>query len=153
MKVAESFVVPAPRVSVWRVVGEVERVARCLPGVEDVTMVDADNATVRITQSLGPMKATFQAKVQVTGREPGREISFSATGRSIHGAGGNVRATNVVRLEDDGAGGTLVVLEADVALGGMLGAVGQKVFARQATVAAKAFAEQLEREVRAGSDA
>ena len=152
MKVAESFVVPAPRSSVWDVIEDVERVARCLPGVEDVTMVDPDNGTVLITQSLGPMKVTFQAKVHVTGREPGREISFSATGRSVRGAVGNVRATNVVRLEDDGDG-TLVLLEADVALGGMLGAVGQKVFARQAAAAAKDFAEQLEREVRGDVDA
>lgn len=153
MKVAESFIVPAPRASVWGVIENVERVARCLPGVEDVTMADADNGTVRITQSLGPMKATFQAKVQVTGREAGREISFSATGRSVRGAVGNVRATNVVRLEDEGSDGTLVQLEADVALGGMLGAVGQKVFARQAAAAARDFAEQLEREVRGDLDA
>ena len=68
----------------------------------------------------------------------------------MRGAVGNVRATNAVRLEDEGDG-TLVVLEADVALGGMLGAVGQKVFARQAAAAAKDFAGQLEREGTGGS--
>ena len=40
MKVSESFVVPETRDVVWRVVGDVERVARCLPGVERVTMLD-----------------------------------------------------------------------------------------------------------------
>ena len=98
------------------------------------------------------MKATFQAKVQVTGRDPGARSRSRPTGRSVRGAVGNVRATNAVRLEDEGDG-TLVVLEADVALGGMLGAVGQKVFARQAAAAAKDFAGQLEREVREDLDA
>lgn len=151
MKVSESFVVPERRDAVWGVVGQVERIARCLPGVEEVTLLDGENATVRITQSLGPLKATFDAKLRVTSREPGRSIGFGATGRSVRGAAGNVRATNIVRLEDEGADATRVVLEADVALGGMLGAVGQKVVARQAAQLAKAFAEALERELRSGN--
>lgn len=150
MKIVEEFTVPGTREEVWRVVGQVDRVARCLPGVEDVTMADIDNAIVRITQALGPMTATFQAKLKVTLREPGRSIAFAATGRSIRGAAGNVRVTNVVRLEDDGDEATRVLLEADVALGGMLGAVGSKVIARQAAKAAQEFAAALEREVRGG---
>lgn len=148
MKVSESFVVREPRDAVWDVVGDVARVAKCLPGVEEVTVLDDESSHVRITQSLGPMTATFDAKMKVTSREAGRSISFSATGRSVRGAAGNVRVTNSVRLEDGDAGGTLVVLDAEVAMGGMLGAVGSKVIARQAAQAAKAFAEALEREVR-----
>ena len=148
MKVSESFVVAESRDAVWKVVGDVARVARCLPGVEDVTPHDDESLSVRITQSLGPMTATFDAKLRVTEREPGRLIRFSATGRSVRGAAGNVRVSNSVRLEDEGADATRVLLEADVAMGGMLGAVGQKVIARQAAQVAKAFAVALEREVK-----
>jgi carbon monoxide dehydrogenase subunit G len=135
---------------VWEVVGDVERVARCLPGFEEVSAIDGESWKVRVTQSLGPMKATFDAKMHVTAREPGRSISFAATGRTVRGAAGNVRLSNVVRLEDEGEDSTRVLLEADVAMGGMLGAVGQKVVGRQAAQAAKDFAAALEREVRAG---
>jgi carbon monoxide dehydrogenase subunit G len=147
VKVSESFVVPESRDAVWEVVGDVARIAKCMPGVEDVSVVDADNATVRVSQSLGPMSATFDAKMKVTEREAGRLIAFSATGRSVKGAAGNVRVTNSVRLEDEGDS-TRVLLEADVAMGGMLGAVGGKVIARQAAQAAKEFASALERELR-----
>jgi carbon monoxide dehydrogenase subunit G len=147
VKVSESFVVGGSRDAVWEVVGDVERVARCLPGVEEVNVVDDESSSVRITQSLGPMTATFDAKMKVVSREPGREISFAATGRSVRGAAGNVRVTNSVRLEDEGDA-TRVVLEANVAMGGMLGAVGGKVIARQASQAAKVFAANLERELR-----
>lgn len=149
MKVSESFVVPETRDAVWKVVGDVERIAKCMPGIEDVSVVDPENANVRVTQSLGPMTATFDAKLKVTEREPGRAISFAATGRSVRGSAGNVRVTNSVRLEDEGWS-TRVVLEADVAMGGMLGAVGGKVIARQATQAAKQFAAALERELQGG---
>jgi hypothetical protein len=150
VKVSEEFVVPGSRDDVWKVVGDVARVARCLPGVEDVTLVDSDSSTVRVTQSLGPMTATFEAKMKVVEREPGRRISFAATGRSVRGAAGNVRLTNSVRLEDEGSDATRVLLEADVAMGGMLGAVGGKVIARQAAQAAKDFAAALERELQHG---
>jgi carbon monoxide dehydrogenase subunit G len=149
MKVSESFVIGEGREAVWGVVGDVRRVAECMPGVEEVTIEDGDSGSVRITQKLGPMSATFDAKMQVTGREPGRWISFAATGRSIRGAVGNVRVTNSVRLEDEGDAATRVVLEAEVAVGGMLGSVGGKVIARQAKLAAKTFAANLEQAVRA----
>jgi hypothetical protein len=101
------------------------------------------------------MSATFDAKLKVTEREPGRAISFSATGRSVRGAAGNVRVTNSVRLEDEpvegGGDATRVLLEADVAMGGMLGAVGGKVIARQAAQAAKEFAAALEQELKTGA--
>ena len=88
--------------------------------------------------------------MKVVEREPGRRISFAATGRSVRGAAGNVRLTNSVRLEDEGSDATRVLLEADVAMGGMLGAVGGKVIARQAAQAAKDFAAALERELQHG---
>lgn len=144
MKVSESFVVHLPRDVVWRVVGDVRSLAGCLPGLEGLTMEDEERGMVRITQSLGPMSATFEARMQVTGRDPGRSIAFSATGRAIHGAAGNVRVVNSVRLEDEVGGGTRVLLDADVAMGGMLGAVGSKVIARQASKAAAVFATNLE---------
>jgi carbon monoxide dehydrogenase subunit G len=150
VKVSESFVVPESRDAVWEVVGNVERVARCLPGVEDVKPLDDEHWNVRVTQSLGPMTATFDAKMHVTEQEPSRSISFAATGRTVRGAAGNVRLSNTVRLEDEGENATRVLLEADVAMGGMLGSVGQKVIGRQAAAAAKQFAEALERELRNG---
>lgn len=144
MKLGETFVIPEPRDAVWRVVGDVRRVVQCLPGVEEVTMDGDDSGTVRLTQSLGPITATFHAKLHVTGREPGREIRFAATGRTIRGAAGDVRVTNAVRLEDEPGGGTRIELAADVAMGGMLGSVGAKVIARQAARAAQTFATNLE---------
>ena len=54
-----------------------------------------------------------------------------------------------MRLEDEGEGATRVELEADVAMGGMLGAVGTKVIGRQASRAAKEFAANLEKALHA----
>jgi uncharacterized protein len=150
MKMREEFVVAEPPATLWEFFEQVDRVARCVPGVEDVTVVDADNSRVRVTQAVGPMSATFDLKMRITGRDPGRSMEFTAIGRSVRGAAGNVRATNTVQLEEADGGGTRVVLDGDVALGGMLGSVGQKVVAKQATRVTRSFAEALERELTGG---
>jgi len=147
MKVQESFTVSEPRAEIWAFFQEIDRVARCMPGVEDVEVIDAENSRVTITQSLGPLSATFDTRMKITKRVDLELIEFQATGRTVRGANGNVRATNTVRLEDAPEGGTLISLDADVALGGMLGAVGSKVVARQADQITAAFARALEFEL------
>lgn len=146
MNVQESFVVAKPRSDLWEFVQDVERVAHCLPGVEEVAATDADNLTMLVTQKLGPFSATFQTKMHIEERVEGEEIRFTAVGQTVRGASGNLRAANTVRLEDEG-GATRVVIDAELALGGMLGAVGQKVVAKQAAKVTRQFAENLDAEL------
>jgi carbon monoxide dehydrogenase subunit G len=143
MKLREEFQVARPVGDVWTFFEQPERVAECLPGVEQVTVVDPDNVSVRVTQRLGPMTATFDAKVKITERVAGELISFTATGRTVRGALGNIRAGTSVRLVPvDGQ--TLVSVEGDVTLAGALGSVGQKVVARQAGKVTAEFARNLD---------
>jgi len=147
MKLHEEFRVDQPAEAIWSFFEQPERVSRCMPGVEDVTVLDDDNVTVRATQSIGPMNATFDAKVTVLERVPNELIRFQAVGKSVRGAAGNLRATNAVRLVPDGDA-TTVVVDGDVALAGALGSVGQKVVARQASKVTAEFARNLERSLR-----
>jgi carbon monoxide dehydrogenase subunit G len=140
----EQFDIKQPPAEVWEFFERVDEVARCLPGVESVEVHDADNLDVKVTQSLGPMAATFQAKVKITDRDPGRRIAFTAVGKTIRGASGNIRATNAVVLEQLDGVGTRVRVDADVALAGVLGSVGQKIITKQASKVAGQFAENLE---------
>jgi carbon monoxide dehydrogenase subunit G len=151
MKVSEEFVIAEPSQALWAFFEQLDRVARCVPGVEDVTVVDADNSRVRVTQSLGPMTATFDIKMRITARDPGRSMEFTAVGRSVRGAAGNVRATHTVVLEDVDDSSTRVRLEGDLALGGMIGSVGQKIVAKQASLVTQSFAQALQQELSGGS--
>ncbi len=144
MRMRQEFTVTEPVSAVWKFFGEPESVARCMPGVERVTVLDEDNVQVRATQSLGPMSATFDAKVTVLERVSGELIRFRAAGKSVRGAIGNLRTENTVRLRgtDDG---TSVLIEGDLVLAGALGSVGQKVVTRQAGKVTAEFAANLQR--------
>jgi carbon monoxide dehydrogenase subunit G len=143
MKLREVFEVAQPVASVWAFFEKTEKVAQCIPGVEDLGMTSADEMEVRITQSVGPMSATFAATVRIVERVPEKLIAFTATGRTVKGAMGNVRSSVEVHLEEAGPERTVVTVDADVALAGALGTVGQKVVAKQAGKVAAAFSREL----------
>ena len=144
MRLHEEFSIPEQPEALWAFFEQPEAVARCMPGVESVTVMDVDNVQVRATQSIGPMSATFDARVTVLERVPNALIRFSATGRSVRGAVGNVRAENSVHLRPDGSS-TTVIVEGDIILAGALGSVGQKVVAKQAGKVTAQFAQNLQR--------
>jgi len=144
MKLREQFEVAQPAASVWTFFEQPERVAQCVPGVEQLTVVTPDDIDVRLTHSIGPMTATFAAKVLIVERVTEKLIAFTATGKTIRGAMGNVRASVLVQLNPAGDR-TVVIVEGDVALAGALGSVGQKVVAKQAGKVTTQFARNLER--------
>ncbi len=144
MRLREEFQVGEPVATVWSFFEQPRLVAGCMPGVEAIQIIDADNVTVRATQSIGPMTATFEARVTVLDRVPNELIRFQAIGRTVRGASGHVRTTNEVQLRGNGAS-TTVIVAGDVVLAGALGSVGQKIVARQAAKATAEFAENLRR--------
>jgi carbon monoxide dehydrogenase subunit G len=75
-----------------------------------------------------------------------RSIEITSIGKTIRGAVGEMRATNRVELEPvDGK--THVRLVADIAVGGMLGSVGQKMMASKAREVAAGFATNVSDEL------
>jgi hypothetical protein len=147
VKVEQSFEIAEPRERLWEFFEQVDEVAKCVPGVESVEVIDADNSKVRVTQSVGPMTATFDLKMRITEREPNERMQFTAIGRAVKGAAGNLRSSNTVTLQPTEAG-TRVNLVADLAMGGVLGSVGQKVIAKQASAVTREFMSSLERAVK-----
>lgn len=144
MQLREEFEVTQPLASVWAFFEQFEKVAACVPGVEDLTQTGPDDIDVRITQSVGPMSATFAAAVTIVERVPEKLIAFTATGKTVRGAMGNVRASVTVQVEAAGPDRTTVSVDGDVALAGALGSVGQKVVAKQAGKVTAAFSRNLE---------
>jgi hypothetical protein len=143
VKLHEEFEVAQQVADVWAFLDRPESVASCVPGVEQLSVLTPDDIDVRLSQSIGPMNATFAASVRITDREPERRMAFTAVGKSVRGAAGNVRAEVVVGLRSS-ATGTVVDVEGDVALAGALGSVGQKVVAKQAGKVTAQFARNLE---------
>jgi uncharacterized protein len=144
MKFRQEFRVAEHLATVWAVFEQPARVAACLPGLESCDALEDGTLAVRLTQRLGPMAATFEARVRITERVPGERIQFTSTGKAVRGAVGSFRATNTVYLQAADNSSTAVVVEGEAALAGMLGSVAQKIIMKQADKMTAEFAKNLE---------
>ena len=150
MQIQETFTVDVPPAAVWKFFEDIERVARCMPGVQSIDVLGPDRYKVLATQKVGFISATFEMATQVESRDPLRSLALASVGKSVKGAVGNVRSKDRVDFEPTPEGGTRVTLTSEVAVGGMLGALGHKVIASKSKEITEKFAQALQAELRAG---
>ena len=148
MKLREEFEVNQPLATVWSFLDRPEAVAECVPGVEQLSVMTPDEIDVRLTQSVGPMRATFAANVTIVERGLRAALAFTAEGRRSVGRWERARP---YRARGPAGAATVVTVEGDVALAGALGSVGQKVVAKQAGKVTAEFARNLERALGGGT--
>ena len=149
MQVQEIFEVKAPRDVVWRFFEDIERVAKCVPGVKSVEVLAPDRYKVVASQKVGFISATFELTTEVAAREAGAFMEFTSVGKSIAGAVGNLRSRDRVDFAPTDAGGTRVTLTSEVAVGGMLGALGHKAITVKSREMTEKFAAALRAELEA----
>jgi uncharacterized protein len=149
MQVQEIFEVKAPTDTVWRFFEDIERVAGCVPGVKSVEVLGSDRYKVVASQKVGFISATFELVTNVAGKEPGRFMEFTSVGKSIAGAVGNLRSRDRVEFAPTESGGTRITLTSEVAVGGMLGALGHKAITVKSREMTEKFAAALRAELEA----
>jgi carbon monoxide dehydrogenase subunit G len=147
----EQFSVEAMPEQLWELFLDIPVMARCIPGVDDVEVIDGDNVSAIMTQSVGPVSATFSVRLEITGREPGSRLDFAAVGKTARGAKSYLRTVGSMNLQGEGES-TLVTLTADASLGGMLGTVGQKVLAKHSHKITEQLAAAVRKELSGGKD-
>lgn len=151
MQIQQTFTVDAPPAAVWEFFEDIERVARCVPGVQSVDVLGPDRYKLLATQRVGFISATFEMAMQIESKDPLKSLALSSVGKSVKGAIGNIRSKDRVDFEATPEGGTRVTLTSDVAVGGMLGALGHKAIASKSREITEKFAQALQAELRAGA--
>ena len=122
-----------------------------MPGVQSVEGLGPDRYRVVATQKVGFISATFEMTTQVEKREPMRSLALASVGKSVKGAVGNLRSRDRVDFEPTPEGGTRVTLWSDLAVGGMLGALGHKAIAWKSREITEKFAQALRAEIQSVS--
>ncbi|MER7073714.1 carbon monoxide dehydrogenase subunit G [Terrabacter sp. NPDC000476] len=126
MKITGSATLAADPQQVWDAFHDPAVLARCLPGCERLTELGPDHYAMTVTAGVAAIKGTYDGEVSL--RDPNHPDSFTmkATGS---GAPGTVDADVVVRLAPATGGGTALTYDADAAVGGVIGGVGQRMLA------------------------
>jgi carbon monoxide dehydrogenase subunit G len=144
MKISGTAALKASPQQVWDAFHDPEVLARCLPGCESLTEVGPDEYAMTVTAGVAAIKGTYEGKVALLNPQHPERFTMKAQGA---GGPGTVDADVVVHLAPSAAGGTDLSFDADAAVGGLFGGVGQRLLAGVTNKMAGQFFEAVDDDI------
>ena len=118
-----TYTVNAPRERVWQLLMDPQAIASCVPGCQTFETMGPDAYRVKLTAGVAAITGTFEGTVGITDQRAPETYRLRMEGS---GAPGFVNGDAVMTLRDLGAS-TGVDVKADVAVGGTIARVGQRL--------------------------
>ena len=148
MKFEHKVVVDAPREKVLEFLGDFNRAAYCLPGLEELTELEPDIFEGRVKVRLGPLglNVSGRAKVQRGSADDPWRVQGEGRDRRV---GTAMTASVEARLAEIGPDKTEMTLDANVQFSGRLAELGQPLIKRKADSYVKDFTENLRKAISA----
>jgi carbon monoxide dehydrogenase subunit G len=139
MIITESFTLQADRARVASLLTDIERVAACVPGVENVEMTEPNTYKAVLKTQIGPIKSSFSGSVEVDPSEAPDRLTAKGQGKD-RSTQSMAKVGFSASLEEIGDGTTRVDAEADISIRGRLGQFGTGVIQATATQMLNDFA-------------
>jgi uncharacterized protein len=149
MTFTQACTITASREAVWDFLMDMQNIAHCLPGVENVRQVDAETYDGTLRIKMGPIALALQGTIVVEAKDRAQWHGAMRAEAKDRRLGGGVRARLGMDLSEKGTAETemRVTLEAHVL--GKIGEFGQPVMRKRADAMLQDFArhvsEQLSR--------
>ena len=124
MEFTGRYLVPAPLETTWAALNDPDILKACIPGCQEMTKTDATHFSASATLKIGPVKATFKAKIEMADLDPPRHCTLKGEGQG--GVAGFARGEADVTLTPE-PGGTALAYTAKAAIGGKLAQIGQRL--------------------------
>jgi carbon monoxide dehydrogenase subunit G len=130
--------------TVWEMLNDVEVLKASIPGCESLEKVSDTEFVAVATNRIGPVKARFRGRVQLSDLDPPNGYRISGEGEG--GVAGFAKGGATVRLTPKN-GGTVLAYTVEAQIGGKLAQLGQRLINGAAKKLAdeffKKFAEQV----------
>lgn len=112
------YVLKANRTDVWNLISNPEKIARCLPGLQQLEIKDSKTFVVTVKVGISFVRGNFKFTFTLIDQIPPSHSRFQANGR---GAGVSVNMNASMDLSEPQPGSTELSWKSDVELGGLLG--------------------------------
>ena len=137
----------APRAVVWEKLNDAAVLKLCIPGCEELDKTSETEFQAVATIKIGPVKARFKGRVQLSEIDPPNGYKISGEGEG--GVAGFAKGGAVVKLTDKD-GGTLLSYDVESQIGGKLAQLGQRLVQGTAKKLADDFFNKFAAAVAAG---
>ncbi|SEQ62942.1 Carbon monoxide dehydrogenase subunit G [Faunimonas pinastri] len=136
MELRGEYRIPLPREDVWALLNDPEVLRDCLPGCESLERTGDGGFAAKVTTKIGPVKATFNGTVTLSGLNP--PTSYTISGEGKGGVAGFASGNADVNLAEED-GGTVLTYVANAQVGGKLAQLGSRLI----DATAKKLADQF----------
>lgn len=124
MQMSDQKEIAAPPAVVYAALLNPEVLKACVPGAEYVTGSVEEGFEAKVTQKVGPVKASFKGQVTLSDLVENEKLTISGEGKG--GAAGFAKGGAVVSLAESEAG-TLLSYEVEAKVGGKLAQLGSRI--------------------------
>ncbi len=125
MNLSGEYRLPLPRMAVWDGLNDPEILKQCIPGCEELLKTEDNGFSAKVGLKIGPMTARFTGKVTLSDIDPPNGYKIAGEGQG--GVAGFGKGSAIVKLADDGQGGTILTYTADSQVGGKMAQLGSRL--------------------------
>jgi uncharacterized protein len=125
MEMTGEFRIPAPRERVWQALNDPEILKQAIPGCQTIEKVSDTEFVAKVVAKVGPVKATFGGKVNLTDLDPPN--AYTISGEGTGGVAGFAKGSAKVHLDADGSEATVLHYEVQAHVGGKLAQIGSRL--------------------------
>lgn len=143
MKLKDSFIINAPKENVWEVFMDVEKLASCVPGCENMTALSETEYEADMDVKTKFMKIRFKANGQLKDMVEGEELNVEMTGKPTKLAG-LFKTKMKVNLEELEEAKTKVIYNMDLQMTGRLASLGDVLMRGTVKKSGDEFAENVQ---------
>ncbi len=146
MRISGTYRFAAERKRVWEMLLSADTLATCIPGCQNLEPTGDDAYAVVMRVGVAAVRGTYSGSVTLADKDYLQSYRMIVQGR---GGGGGVRGEGVLRFEDDG-GGTIVSIEGDAQVTGVVARVGQRLMGNASRLLMNRFFDCLKEKVESG---
>ena len=149
MKIKSDYTVSANREKVWEHLTDPELLSQCIPGCEELKATEDDTYEATIKVGVAGIKGTYKGTVTLGNMQPPSTYRLMVEGKSTIGF---LKGACDFRLEEANPDETKVDLNGELAVGGKLARVGQRIIGSAAKMTIGQFFKQINRLVATDTD-
>jgi carbon monoxide dehydrogenase subunit G len=141
MQMNDSQLVPASREKVFAALNDPAVLQQCIPGCQKLEVTAPNEMTATVVIKVGPVKATFSGKVNLSDIDPPNGYRISGEGSG--GVAGFAKGGATVTLTEEAPESTLLSYAVDAQIGGKLAQLGSRLIDSTAKKLAGEFFEKF----------
>ncbi len=125
MQLSNQQTLPVSQAIAWDALNDTSLLQQAIPGCESITASGENQFDVAITAAIGPVKAKFKGKLQLSELDPPNAYTMQFEGQG--GAAGHGKGTAKVRLEPVSANETTLHYDVTASVGGKIAQIGSRL--------------------------